>query len=62
MYKFFPCFRQRGKLAKADCHRSRAAECCCFAHVGDANLPARYVCGYLPDIGVPVNGAAPPVR
>ncbi|MEI7771828.1 MAG: transglutaminase family protein [Chloroflexales bacterium] len=43
-----------------DAYQSRVGVCRDFAHVGvmfcrAMNIPARYVCGYLPDIGVPIN-------
>ncbi|MEI7645379.1 MAG: transglutaminase family protein [Chloroflexales bacterium] len=43
-----------------DAYQSRTGVCRDFAHVGvmfcrAMNIPARYVCGYLPDIGVPPN-------
>ena len=42
-----------------DSYQQRRGVCRDFAHLGVAfcralNYPARYVCGYLPDIGVPV--------
>lgn len=43
-----------------DTYQRRQGVCRDFAHLGIAfcralNFPARYVCGYLPDIGVPVD-------
>jgi transglutaminase-like putative cysteine protease len=43
-----------------DSYQQRRGVCRDFAHLGVAfcralNYPARYVCGYLPDIGVPVD-------
>jgi transglutaminase-like putative cysteine protease len=43
-----------------DAYQSRRGVCRDFAHIGvmfcrAMNIPARYVCGYLPDIGVPLN-------
>ena len=43
-----------------DTYQQRHGVCRDFAHLGIAfcralNFPARYVCGYLPDIGVPVD-------
>jgi transglutaminase-like putative cysteine protease len=43
-----------------DAYRSRRGVCRDFAHIGvmfcrALNIPARYVYGYLPDIGVPFN-------
>ncbi len=45
-----------------DAYQNRMGVCRDFAHVGvmfcrAMNIPARYVCGYLPDIGVPINPA-----
>lgn len=45
-----------------DSYRERAGVCRDFAHLGvmfcrALNVPARYVCGYLPDIGVPPDPA-----
>ncbi|MFC4455021.1 transglutaminase family protein [Deinococcus sonorensis] len=42
-------------------YQSGVAVCRDFAHLGVAycralNIPARYVCGYLPDVGVPQDG------
>lgn len=44
-----------------DAYFSRRGVCRDFAHLGVSfcralNIPARYVCGYLPDIGVPPDG------
>jgi transglutaminase-like putative cysteine protease len=44
-----------------DAYFSRRGVCRDFAHLGVSfcralNIPARYVCGYLPDIGVPLDG------
>ncbi len=43
-----------------EAYRERRGVCRDFAHLGVVfcralNIPARYVCGYLPDIGVPVD-------
>jgi transglutaminase-like putative cysteine protease len=43
-----------------DAYQDRRGVCRDFAHIGvmfcrAMNIPARYVCGYLPDIGVPPN-------
>jgi transglutaminase-like putative cysteine protease len=43
-----------------DAYMSRRGVCRDFAHIGvmfcrAMNIPARYVCGYLPDVGVPVD-------
>ncbi len=43
-----------------EAYRDRHGVCRDFAHLGVVfcralNIPARYVCGYLPDIGVPVD-------
>ena len=43
-----------------DTYQDRRGVCHDFAHLGVAfcralNIPARYVCGYLPDINVPLN-------
>jgi transglutaminase-like putative cysteine protease len=43
-----------------EAYQSRKGVCRDFAHIGvmfcrAMNIPARYVCGYLPDIGVPPN-------
>lgn len=45
-----------------DSYQARRGVCRDFAHLGISfcralNLPARYVCGYLPDINVPVDPA-----
>jgi len=44
-----------------EAYRERRGVCRDFAHLGIVfcralNIPARYVCGYLPDIGVPPDG------
>jgi len=45
----------------ADAHRARQGVCRDFAHLAITfcramNIPARYVFGYIPDIGVPIDG------
>jgi transglutaminase-like putative cysteine protease len=49
-----------GTTSGYDVYQSRRGVCRDFAHLGvmfcrALNIPARYVCGYLPDINVPVN-------
>jgi transglutaminase-like putative cysteine protease len=44
-----------------DAYQNREGVCRDFAHIAimfcrALNIPARYVCGYLPDIGVPADG------
>jgi transglutaminase-like putative cysteine protease len=49
-----------GTTSGYDVYQSRRGVCRDFAHIGvmfcrALNIPARYVCGYLPDINVPVD-------
>ncbi|MFV9504658.1 MAG: transglutaminase-like domain-containing protein [Oscillochloridaceae bacterium umkhey_bin13] len=49
-----------GATSGYDVYQSRRGVCRDFAHLGvmfcrALSIPARYVCGYLPDINVPVN-------
>lgn len=49
-----------GTTSGYEAYRNGAGVCRDFAHIGimfcrALNIPARYVCGYLPDINVPLN-------
>lgn len=55
-----PTRSSTGTTTGYDVYQSRRGVCRDFAHLGvmfcrALSIPARYVCGYLPDINVPVN-------